>query len=344
MLRPETGRCAIGALPLRLGGSLPEAELAYISYGQLNERGDNAVLLTHGLTSGHGMLDASGSAEGSWTALLQPGRALDIRHHFVVCSNVLGSALGSTGPASLRPGSAEPWGADFPALTLSDMVNAQKRLLEQLGVRRLALVAGPSYGGMQALQWAADHPDWVGAAASLVSGIAWPAGMGSAELLQRLAADPQWNAGRYARGAMRASMHQLRLETLRTYGMERVLQDRPPTDNGPSVAQQLDAAAARWAAVFDPHALLCLQRAGEHFDLRERLQAITCPVLFATASTDRVFPPDAQVHAQLRAAWGERLAWRVIDTPYGHLASGLECAQWEPDLRRLLQPPEHTRG
>lgn len=333
----------IGPLPLALGGELPVASLAYASYGQLNARGDNAVLITHGLTSGADMLEGAGGSEGSWADLLLPGRALDARRYFVVCSNVLGSAFGSTGPASPRPGRGQAWGADFPALTLSDMVLAQKRLLQALGVRKLLAVAGPSFGGMQALQWALDYPDWVRCIASVVSGLRWPPDMGSAALRQRFAQDAEWQGGRYTVGRdMRASLRTLRLETLKTYGMETILQDRAARQGeaAADMAPLLDRAATQWAERFDPHALLALKAAGERFDARARLHDIRCPLLFAPASSDRVFPPDPAEQALLQAALGDRLRWCEIETPYGHAASGIACAQWEPDLARMLQAVE----
>ncbi len=332
---------SVGSLPLTGGGVLPEVTLAYASYGTLNARGDNAVLVTHGLTSGHGMLEAAGATEGSWADLLRPGRALDAGRYFVVCSNVVGSSFGSTGPASPRPGGRTPWGADFPALSVSDMVLAQRRLLERLGVRHLQLVIGPSFGGMQALQWALDHPDRVSAVASVVSGIHWPRTHGSAALLRNFEADPNWQGGRYPIGSMRACMRRLRLETLRSYGMERVLQDRM---GAADAAARLDEAAARWAQVFDPHSLLRLQSAGERFEVAGQLERIRCPVLFVPASSDRVFPPDPEVRSTMHRALGERLVWRELQTPYGHLASGLEIAQWEPDLRQLLRQTLTSEG
>lgn len=336
-------RMDIGRLPLALGGELVGVSIAYMSYGTLNPNGDNAVLVTHGLTSGAGILEQAGGAEGSWAPLLAPGRAFDSSRYFVVCSNAVGSALGSTGPASFRKETAAPWGADFPSLTISDMVAAQKALLERLGVTRLRMVAGPSFGGMQALQWALDHPEWVGSAASIVSAPHWPAGMSANELLRRFERDPEWQGGRYVPGRdMIATMQRLRVETLLRYGAERLLQDFGQGQDTP-VVHRIEEAAWQWAKTFDPHALLTLQRAGERFDLRPRLSEIRCPVLFAPSSSDLVFPPDEQTHAILHKALQERLCWQEISTPYGHLGSGVEINQWEPSLQRLLQTTEPAK-
>ncbi|MGY6270009.1 alpha/beta fold hydrolase [Achromobacter denitrificans] len=336
-------RMDIGRLPLALGGELADVSIAYMSYGTLNPSGDNAVLVTHGLTSGAGMLEQAGGAEGSWAQLLGPGRALDSSRYFVVCSNVVGSAFGSTGPACVRAGTTEPWGPGFPPLTISDMVSAQKALLERLGVTRLRMVAGPSFGGMQALQWALDHPAWVGSAASVVSAPHWPAGMSAEELLRRFERDPEWHGGRYVPGRdMIAAMQRLRVETLVRYGAERLLEDFGQKGDAPAL-RRIEEAAWRWAETFDPHALLALQRAGERFDVRPRLAEIRCPVLFAPSSSDLVFPPDEQTRTLLRQALGERLRWREISTPYGHLASGVEIGQWEPCLKRLLQTTEPAK-
>lgn len=335
-------RMDIGRLPLALGGELADVSIAYMSYGALSPNGDNAVLVTHGLTSGAGILEQAGGAEGSWAQLLGSGRALDSSRYFVVCSNVVGSAFGSTGPACVRAGTAKPWGPDFPPVTISDMVSAQRMLLERLGVTRLRMVAGPSFGGMQALQWALDHPEWVESVASIVSAPHWPAGMSAEELLRRFERDPEWHGGRYVPGRdMISTMQRLRVETLLRYGAEQLLEDFGQ-GRDVSALRRIEDAALRWAETFDPHALLALQRAGERFDLRPRLSEIRCPVLFAPSSSDLVFPPDAQTQALLRQALGDRLCWQEISTPYGHLGSGVEIGQWEPSLQRLLQTTAPT--
>ena len=335
----------IGDLPLTSGKVLPDVVVAYETFGRLDPGGGNAILVTHGLTSGADMLTpATGSGEGSWAALLEPGRALDMQRYFVVCSNVIGSSLGSTNPTSLRPGTNSHWGPDFPALTIGDMVDAQRALLAALGVNRLRCVVGPSYGGMQALQWAIDYPDAVDAIGVVVSGLNWPAGQGAEALRERLQADAAWQQGWYAVGKdLLGTMTALRYETLVSYGVQQLLERRWP-GQPEAIQDALRAASQAWAGQFDANALLVLQTAGEHFDVRARLAEIRCPVLFVPSRTDQLFPPSREVHQQLAKAM-HSLTYLELDTPFGHSASGFELHQWEHALKDLLaqtRKPSHS--
>jgi homoserine O-acetyltransferase len=326
----------IGDLPLASGKILPQVVVAYETFGRLDPDGGNAILVTHGLTSGTDMLMLStGSGEGSWADMLGPGRALDAQRYFVVCSNVIGSSLGSTSPASHRPGTAGHWGPDFPTLTVGDMVKAQRALLTALGVSRLKCVVGPSFGGMQALQWALDYPDAVDSIGVIVAGLNWPETYGTAELRARLEADPAWNQGWYAVGEeLVSTMMAVRYETLVDYGVQCLLEQRLP-GQPERVQQALQMASQTWAKRFDANALLIVQTAGERFDVRGRLMEIHCPVLYVISQTDRLFPPSAEVHQQLAAALPD-LNYLELETPYGHSASGVELHQWEHALQDLL--------
>ncbi len=138
--------------------------MAYLTRGTLNAAGDNAVLLTHGFTSSPATFQRNDviAGEGSWSDLVGSGAAIDTDKYFVVCPNMLGSCYGSTGPSTVNPATGKPWGPDFPEYSVADMVS-QHVLLKKLGVTRLRAVGGPSYGGIQALQWAMDHPELVDA-------------------------------------------------------------------------------------------------------------------------------------------------------------------------------------
>lgn len=143
-------------LLLESGATLPSVEVAYETYGALNAAGDNAIVVCHALTANA----HAGGAGGWWEPLIGPGRALDTRRYFVVCSNLLGSCYGTTGPCSLNPWTGVRYGASFPTITIRDMVAVQKRLLDTLGVRRVACVLGSSLGGMQVLEWAVLYPNF----------------------------------------------------------------------------------------------------------------------------------------------------------------------------------------
>ena len=186
---------------LQNGTVMPEARIAYETYGQLAAAGKNAVLITHGYTSSHhaaGRNPANGDQPGWWDGLIGPGKAIDTDRLYVVSSNMLGSSFGSTNGASINPDTGEPYGPDFPAITVRDIVAAEKVLLSELGVEHLVAVAGPSYGGYQAFQWAVDSPNFMdGIVAVVTAPRSQNVEKSLAELEIRLAADPTWNSGRY---------------------------------------------------------------------------------------------------------------------------------------------------
>src|SRR5271169_2838063 len=193
----ETVLAPIGDLALRLGGALPDVNLAYVTYGKLSPGARNAILLTHGYTSSHLFAEGTGASEGSWSTLVGPGRAIDTHEYFVVSSNMLGASAGSTAPRSKNPMTGRPYGPDFPDITLGDMVTAQRLLLDRLGVRQLAAVIGPSYGGFQAFAWGVEYPDFVRGLVGVVTGLKPRAAVDVEGLRRRLATDPNWNDGHY---------------------------------------------------------------------------------------------------------------------------------------------------
>ena len=163
-VKPQTMRFADG-LPLRSGASLADYELVYETYGELNAARSNAVLVCHALNASHhvaGTHEDVPRSEGWWDNLIGPGKPLDTGQFFVICVNNLGSCFGSTGPTHTNPDTGRRWGADFPVVTVEDWVDAQARLLDRLGIAKLAAVLGGSLGGMQALSWTLRHPDRVG--------------------------------------------------------------------------------------------------------------------------------------------------------------------------------------
>ena len=335
-------RHRIGALTLQSGATLPEVEVAYAAYGQLDAQGANAILVTHGYTASHQMLaHGNGVAEGSWAPLIGPGCVLDTDRYFIVCSNMLGSCYGTTGPASLNPLSGQVYGADFPDITLRDIVQVQHRLLTHLGVRRLRAVVGPSYGGFQALQWALDHPEQVDSVAAVVSAPFLPPSphMDLGLLLAALQSDPGWNGGRYEQTAgVAGTLERLRVATLQAYGMDEVL--RAQGHDAPARHQKIHAMARNWAGEFDAHALVTLLKTALRFDVRPQVDRIRCPVLHVVASTDQLFPP-AAVRDSLAGVVSRRGSqYLEIETPFGHQASGPAHAQWSGALAALLNRTE----
>jgi len=157
-------------LPLESGGTLPSVTVVYETYGRLNESGDNAILICHAISGdSHVAQHDAADAPGWWDILVGPGKPVDTNRFFVICPNLLGGCRGTTGPGSLNPATGKPYGADFPTITIGDMVEVQRRLLDHLGIGRLIAVIGGSVGGHQTLTWATRHPDRLQGAVVLAS-------------------------------------------------------------------------------------------------------------------------------------------------------------------------------
>ena len=210
---------------LQNGVMMPEVTIAYATLGRLAPDRGNAVLVTHGNTSGPQMIDPGGSTgEGSWNELVGPGKAVDTNRFFAICPNMLGSSYGSTNAASIDPATGKPYGPRFPDITVSDIVATQRLLLDHLGIEQLVAIVGPSYGGFQAFQWAVNYPDAMKGIAAVVTAPVVPRERSEgnvARLIGTLSKDPNWNGGDYYdRGGVLESMIQIRAATLKTYGIE----------------------------------------------------------------------------------------------------------------------------
>lgn len=187
---------------LESGETLQPVTLAYETYGKLNAERSNAILILHALSGGAhaaGYHSVEDSKPGWWDECIGPGKAFDTNKFFVICSNVLGSCYGSSGPMSIDPQTGEPYGLHFPLVTIGDMVRAQLELIDFLGIDQLLCAAGGSMGGMQALEWAAHYPDRVNAAIPLASTARHsPMLIAFSEVgRQAIYADPAWNGGDY---------------------------------------------------------------------------------------------------------------------------------------------------
>jgi len=311
---------------LESGEVLPEVTIAYCTRGELAPDGRNAVLVTHGYTSGHQMIEPTGtSSEGSWTTLVGPGAPVDTGRNYVVASNMLGSSFGSTNASFTDPRTGKRYGSRFPRITVHDIVTAQYRLLQHLGVKHLRAVVGPSYGGFQAFQWAVSYPDFMDAIVPVVT--APKARLNAtADTQARFERDPDWHGGDYydTQGGMRETMIALRADTLRRYGM--------------ADEAAILRAAGQWASVFDANSLLILGHAMESYDVTGRLGRIKVPVLYVLSRTDALFPPQnaPAVMQALRDA-GVDASYFEIDSDKGHLASGADAAKWAPALREFMR-------
>ena len=330
----------VPSFKLESGRVLPELALAYETYGQLAPDGRNAILVTHGFTGNHFAASAPTSDmpfAGWWSGLVGAGKAIDTDRYFVVSSNMLGSSYGSTAPASTNPKTGKPYGPDFPDITLTDIVGAQKLLLDSLGVRHLVAVAGPSFGGYQAFQWAVSYPSFMTGVVPVVTAPKGSGGEAAVKVLQdRFAADPSWNGGwHYDRGGIFSTLVQHRVETLERYGQNEALARTIPD---PAVrAARLRQLAETWARQFDPNSMITLRKAAVRYDAERDFSRIRAKVLYVLSRTDKLFPPSiaSAVMDRLQRA-GVEAQYFEIDTELGHSASGPEWAKWAPALKDFL--------
>lgn len=326
---------------LQNGSVLPELTIAYRTLGTLAPDRDNAVLVTHGNTSGPQIIDPGGfSGEGSWNGIVGPGKAIDTNRFFAICPNMLGSSYGSTNGASIDPRTARRYGPRFPDITVSDIVATQRLLIDSLRIQKLVAIVGPSYGGFQAFQWAVDYPDMMKGIAPVVTSPLVPRerSEGNVErLLGSLSQDPNWNGGDYYdEGGVLETMTQIRMATLTTYGIETRLKQ---TMSDPA---QIESAvrdeAARWAEGFDANSLIILAKALRGFDVTRQFDRIKARVLFVLSRTDRLFPPEIapDVMQGLKAV-GVDADYFLLDSELGHSASGLDAHLWAPRLKSFVE-------
>ena len=272
--------------PLRLDGGIDLApfEIAYQTYGTLNADKSNAVLVCHALTGDQhaaGINPATGKP-GWWHHMVGPGRPIDTDRYFVICQNVIGGCMGTTGPTTINTAVGAPYGLNFPVITIADMVRAQAMLIEALGIEQLFCVAGGSMGGMQVLEWCASYPKRVFSAIPIAT-----AARHSAQNIafhevgrQAIMADPHWNGGTYAADAYPAKgLAVARMAAHITYLSEaalhrkfgRNLQDRDTVTYGFEADFQIESYLRHQGFTFvdrfDANSYLFITRAMDYFDL-----------------------------------------------------------------------------
>ncbi len=360
--RSGTFHRRIGSFEPELGGFIRDATLAYETWGEPNGNADNVVLLTHALTGdAHA---AGGPSEGHrrggwWDPMVGPGRPIDTEKFFVVCSNVLGGCSGSTGPGSADPETGNPYGMRFPVVTIRDMVRAQKRLLDDLGVRRLALVIGGSIGGQQALEWAVEFPDFVEKAVPVAATAALgPQGIALHGEIGRRAimADPDWQEGDYYETGKspQRGLGIARMAGMMTYqsapGQWERFGRRPagrpalvPEFGGRfEVESYLHYQGRDLVGRFDANSYLYLSRAMDLYDVangydseEEALSRITADLLFVGITSDWLFPAkEVKDTAEAAGRAGANADYAEIDTLSGHDAF---LKDW-PELEEAVAP------
>jgi homoserine O-acetyltransferase len=347
--------------PLRLDGgvSLSPFQVAYQSYGSLNADRSNAVLVCHALTGDQHVFNGHPitGKPGWWEIMVGPGKPIDTSRYYVICINVLGGCMGTSGPASTDPRTGLPWGLDFPVITVRDMVRAQAMLLDRLGIDTLFAVVGGSMGGMQVLQWAASYPHRVFAALPIATATRHSAQNIAFHEVGRQAvmADPEWRGGRYfAEGVSpRRGLAVARMGAHITYLSDAALhrkfgrkfQDRNnPTfsfDADFEVESYLRHQGSSFVERFDANSYLYLTRAMDYFDLAADYDGVLANAFKATPTrfcvisftSDWLFPtPESRAVVHALNAAGARVSFAEIVTDKGHDAFLLD----EPELFQIV--------
>ena len=345
--------------------------VAYQTYGTLNTDRSNAILVCHALTGDQHVANIHPvtAKPGWWETMVGPGRPIDTDRFFVICSNVLGGCMGTTGPASTNPATGQPYGLDMPVVTIRDMVRAQAMLVDHLGIDQLFCVVGGSMGGMQVLQWAASYPDRVFSAIPIAA-----AARHSSQNIafhevgrQAVMADPNWCGGRYlqcgtkpekglAVARMAAHITYMSDDSLhRKFG--RKLQDREaPTfsfDADFQIESYLRYQGSTFVERFDANSYLYVTRAMDYFDLAADYGGVLANAFKGSKSrfcvvsftSDWLFPTSESrsiVHAL--NAGGASVSFVEIDTNKGHDAFLLDVPELFSTTRGFLGAAANARG
>ena len=366
-LRFPAGR----GLRLDSGAMLEPLEIAYKTYGQLNAEKSNAILVCHALTGDQhaASIHPLTGKPGWWDRVIGPGRPLDPERYFIVCSNVVGGCMGSTGPASIDAATGQPYGLAFPVITIGDMVRAQAMLVEALGIETLLAVVGGSMGGMQVLQWAGDYPEKLFSAVCIAA-----AAKHSAQNIafhevgrQAIMADPDWRGGAYEIAGVRPEkgLAVARMAAHITYLSEPALQrkfGRQLQRDGLSwgfdadfqVESYLRHQGAAFVDRFDANSYLYITRALDYFDLAAKHGGVLAQAFqkarkvrfcVLSFSSDWLYPTSESrdIVRALNAA-GARASFVEIETDKGHDAFFLDEPQLDAALRGFFTSTAQARG
>lgn len=349
-----------GPWRLRNGGTLPEIDVVYETWGALTPAKDNVLLLCTGLSPrAHARSSGADPRPGWWEEMIGPGQPIDTDRYYVVCVNNLGSCFGTTGPASINPRTGKPYRLDFPVLTIEDIAATSREALRRLGIDRVAALVGPSLGGMTALAYAMMFPDEVDALMLISSaGRASPFAI-AIHSLQReaIVKDPAWKGGYYAADAPPA----LGMRLARKIGMvsyrsaaewrDRFWRERTESwSNEPfgaefEVEAYLESHAQKFVNAFDANAYLYLSRAMDLFDAAEHggsleaglARVVAKRTLVIGVETDILFPVEQQrALADGLAKAGREVELVVLPSVQGHDAFLVDMERFGPPISRFL--------
>ena len=358
-------------LLLDCGVNLAPLEIAYQTYGTLNAQRTNAILICHALTLDQyvtGTHPLTGRP-GWWSIMVGPGKPLDTDRYFIICANVIGGCIGSTGPTSINPATGRPYGLSFPVITIGDMVNAQAKLVEALGIENLFCVIGGSMGGMQVLQWAYDYPEKVFSAVPIATA-AWHSAQNIAfhEVgRQAIMADPDWRGGDYIHQGTRPEkgLAVARMAAHITYLSEaalhekfgRNLQDRERIGFGFDADFQVESylrhQGSTFVERFDANSYLYLTRAMDYFDLAAECGDVLAEAFRGTKTrfcvisftSDWLFPTsESREIVQALNAAAANVSFVEIESQKGHDAFLLDEPEMFATLRGFLNAAAEKRG
>ncbi|WP_139491552.1 homoserine O-acetyltransferase MetX [Brevibacillus dissolubilis] len=330
----------IGDLELESGEVLREIEIAYATYGTYDEEKNNAIFVCHALT-GDAYAVGDEQKAGWWEGLIGPGMPIDTSEYFIICSNVLGGCYGSTGPASINPATGEPYGASFPVVTVRDMVRAQRRLVEALGVKRLYAVIGGSMGGMQVYEWAVEYPDIM----QLAMPLATCSRLSAISIAyndigrQAITSDPDWQGGHYYPGpGPKKGLSVARMLGMVTYRTAELFEERfgrslyAENNSGHlfettfQIESYLRYQGEKLVERFDANSYLYLLKAMDTHDIgrgrggiEQALSRVRAKVVCIGITNDLLYPLEHQEEmAQLMRSHGVEVDYYQIDSKYGH--------------------------
>jgi homoserine O-acetyltransferase len=329
-------------LSLENGGELPEVTVCYETWGELDDSAGNAVFLCHALSGdSHVARHDSADTPGWWDLLVGPGKPVDTNRFFVICSNVLGGCRGTSGPNFPQPAGGRPYGADFPVVTVRDMVEVQRRLLDQLGIDRLVAVVGGSLGGLQAMTWGIEHSNRVGACVVVAASPRLSSQGIAFDVVGRNAIrhDPRFENGQYYDGkAPEAGLALARMLAHITYLSDESMRAKfDPTRLQPrsietgfesvfSVGSYLAHQGDRFVERFDANSYVTLTTAMDLFDLGDSAEKLaqvmspsSCRWLFLSFSSDWLYPPSASRQlVDALVSQSKRVSSCEIESPAGH--------------------------
>jgi homoserine O-acetyltransferase len=357
----ETQTVRFDSLTLDSGLVLAPVDVAYETYGELNQARSNAILVTHAFTGdAHAAgISHEGGKPGWWDSMIGPGKAFDTTKYFVICSNVLGGCRGTTGPSSIDPTTGKPFGMQFPMITIGDMVRLQKRLVEHLGIERLLGVAGGSMGGMQVLEWAVRYPESVAAAFPIATTARHSAQQIAFNEVGRQAimADPDWNNGEYYEGKPPGrGLAVARMVGHITYmsddSMKEKFGRRFRTRGGEAFAFQdefevesyLRYRGTQFVDRFDANSYLYITKAMDVFDLTQGLPSLAAAMERARArflvisfTSDWLYPTyqSLEMVSALRSR-GRDVAYCELSSNYGHDAFLVDVGEQTELVRGFL--------